>query len=110
MRRLIVMATAVLLIVGMFCGCMSEKSDVLVEETVSVDADSDWTIRFIDLGEKPSQLCYDNTTYIVYLKQSVDSTRYIYTAYYAQNGLPYRYNPETQSLEEITIKVTEEEL
>ena len=48
-----------------------------------------------------NNLYYDSTTRIVYMKHESfygDS----YCAYYAPNGLPFRYNPETNTFEEIT--------
>ena len=44
----------------------------------------------------PLRLYYDEFTKIVY----IDSV-YIFTPYYAPNGLPYRYDPETNTLREI---------
>ena len=57
-------------------------------------------------------LWYDQTTRIVYwwngaLKEDfASSTRWDTTPspYYAPNGLPYRYNPETNTFEEIEVK------
>lgn len=44
---------------------------------------------------KYNNLYYDTSTKIVYLIPSYDSI----TAYYAENGLPYKYNPVTGELE-----------
>lgn len=45
-------------------------------------------------------LYYDAATRIVYFKNH-NSYGGSYTPYYAPNGLPYRYNPETNTFEEI---------
>lgn len=48
------------------------------------------------------QLYYDINTKIVYFYNGPYAVRhYLPTPYYASNGFPYRYNPETNSLEEI---------
>lgn len=48
------------------------------------------------------QLYYDINTKIVYFYNGPYAARhYPPTPYYASNGFPYRYNPETNSLEEI---------
>lgn len=53
-------------------------------------------------------LYYDSATRIVYMWNGIDGTgSYAATMpspYYAPNGLPYRYNPETNTFEEIQIK------
>jgi hypothetical protein len=53
---------------------------------------------FISIG---NNLVYDPATRIVYRKNYTYSGYYVYVPYYAQNGLPYRYNPETNTFEEI---------
>lgn len=48
------------------------------------------------------QLYYDTNTKIVYFYNGPYAARhYPPTPYYASNGFPYRYNSETNSLEEI---------
>lgn len=46
-------------------------------------------------------LYYDKDTGIVYMKNPTYGFNFVYTAYYAPNGLPYKYNQETDMLEEI---------
>ena len=51
-------------------------------------------------------LYYDSTTRVVYWWNGIYSTAYCATTpspYYAPNGLPYRYNPETNTFEEINL-------
>ena len=57
---------------------------------------------FVEIG---GRLYYDSTTRIVYMV-SGSNTGYeskTYCPYYAPNGLPYRYNPKTNTFEEIKI-------
>ncbi len=80
---------------------------------VSVNVESDSSISGTAFGisalrEIGNGLWYDTTTRIVYwwngslsaggLRSSCNTTP---TPYYAPNGLPYRYNPETNTFEEI---------
>ncbi len=44
---------------------------------------------------------YDAATRIVYKRNYTYYSNYVYVPYYAPNGLPYRYNPETNTFEEI---------
>ena len=51
-------------------------------------------------------LWYDSTTRIVYWWNGIMNeyrSDTVPTPYYAPNGLPYRYNPETNTFEEIEI-------
>ena len=67
--------------------------------TVAVNVDnpeelaSNELVNFLKIN---NVLSYDEATRIVYMM-----TVYNITPYYAPNGLPYRYNPETNTLEEI---------
>lgn len=45
---------------------------------------------------------YNEMTKIVFIKQLTYGVCYIYTPYPAPNGLPYRYNVDTNTLEEIS--------
>lgn len=47
------------------------------------------------------ELYYDSTTRIVWLKNYSNGYGCSYIPYPAPNGLPYRYNPETNTFEEI---------
>ena len=59
----------------------------------SDDLSSDELANFIKINHR---LLYDSATGIVYLNNYGGCS-----AYYASNGLPYRYNVETNTLEEI---------
>lgn len=54
----------------------------------------------IEIGDG---LYYDSTTRVVYWWNGSMNTNYATTPspYYAPNGLPYRYNPETNTFEKI---------
>lgn len=59
------------------------------------------SLEFVSIGEN---LYYDKNTNIVYIWNGVLNACDYSTVpcpYYAPNGLPYKYNPETKSLEEI---------
>lgn len=53
---------------------------------------------FIEVG---NNLVYDSATRIVYIDNFTYSGHSVYTPYYSSNGLPFRYNPETNTFEEI---------
>lgn len=75
---------------------VEDKSDL----TNSVIGES----AMVEIGDG---LWYDISTRIVYWWNGVMSwTKYATTPtpYYAPNGLPYRYNPETNTFEEIEVK------
>lgn len=55
---------------------------------------------FVAIG---NDLYYDSATRIVYMRNYTYLSNYVYTAYYAPNGFPYRFNPETNTFEEITV-------
>lgn len=83
-------------------GCGSDTVvAVNVENNENLNGTVFGTDALIQIG---SGLYYDSTTRIVYLWNG-----YWYAAncaatpspYYAPNGLPYRYNPETNTFEEI---------
>ena len=57
--------------------------------------------EFVNICGGNVLLNYDTSTGIVYIKNYTHSGNYVYTPYYAPNGLPYRYNSETNMFEEI---------
>lgn len=70
-----------------------ENSDALNDTVIGIDA-------LIEIGDC---LYYDSTTRIVYWWNGdiYDQCATTPSPYYAPNGLPYRYNPETNTLEQI---------
>lgn len=79
-----------------FAGC--DTSQVNVNVSNSEELSSNQFGKFVEIG---NNLVYDSATRIVYIESSTYYSYYTYTPYYAPNGLPYRYNPETNTLEEI---------
>lgn len=71
-----------------------DNSDELSNDVLGLDA-------LIEIG---SGLYYDSSTRIVYWWNGYFYTSQaatVPTVYYAPNGLPYKYNPETNTFEEI---------
>lgn len=80
-------------------GCGGEPGHVLVNVSNSENISSNQLGEFVKIGDR---LCYDSATRIVYVKYYTYSGHNVYVPYYAPNGLPYRYNPETNTFEEIS--------
>ena len=76
-------------------GCTSEPVHVNVSNSESIS--SNQFGEFVKIGH---DLYYDSATRIVYIYNG-NTYGSSYTPYYAPNGLPYRYNPETNTFEEI---------
>lgn len=80
-----------------FAGCGTSQVNVNVSNSESIS--SNQFGKFIEIG---NNLMYDSATRIVYINNyTYGYQTYVYTPYYAPNGLPYRYNPETNTFEEI---------
>ena len=101
-------------------GCMLAFSLVGCGETttLNVNVENNEELSNITLGkdaliEIENGLWYDSATRIVYWWNGFmtysrgDTTP---TAYYAPNGLPYKYNPETNTFEEIKTESQNKEL
>ena len=95
-RNLIILLTAILLSCSL-SGCGSET---VVAVNVENEEDLNGVVFGIDaLISIGNGLWYDSTTRIVYFKYY--SNGLTISPYYAPNGLPYKYNPETNTFEEI---------
>ena len=73
-------------------------------ETTTLNVEGKGVVQspeFINICNGNVLLKYDTSTGIVYIKNYTHSRNYVYTPYYAPNGLPYRYNSETNMFEEI---------
>lgn len=86
-------------------GCGVDKSvNVNVENDSSISGKTFGKSALIEIGD---YLWYDTTTRIVYWWNGVlnynDWSTTTPTPYYAPNGLPYRYDPETNTFEEIKM-------
>ena len=79
-------------------GCTSEPIHVNVSNSEELYSDNIGT--FIKINK---DLSYDPATRIVYIYNE-NGYGSSYTPYYAPNGLPYKYNPETNTFEEIDSK------
>lgn len=81
-------------------GCGDKTINVNVENSSDLSGTMIGTDALIEIG---SGLWYDSTTRIVYWWSGVIHTKSSTapTPYYAPNGLPYRYNPESNTFEEI---------
>ena len=103
-RNLLILLTALLLSCSVV-GCGSET-------VVSVNVENEEELHNTKFGKDVlnaigNGLWYDSTTGIVYwwsgcLEWTDDSTTP--SPYYAPNGLPYKYNPETNTFEEIEVE------
>lgn len=103
MRRNILILLTALLLSCSLAGCRSETVVVNVENEENIHNTTFGEDSLIKIG---SGSWYDSTTRIVYWWNGWLNTSEWYTApspYYASNGLPYKYNPETNTFEEIRI-------
>lgn len=84
-------------------GCVTESTiSVNAENTDELSSSKFGKSTLVEIGDG---LWYDSTTRIVYWwNGGLDAGYYSSTTpspYYAPNGLPYRYNPESNTFEEI---------
>lgn len=89
----ILSCTIALSLIG--CGAI-EPVQVNVSNSENISSSQFGT--FVSIG---NNLVYDSATRIVYMKNNTYGAGCVYVPYYAPNGLPYRYNPETNTFEEI---------
>lgn len=103
MKKNIITAFVFLFIALTFSGCSENKSvNVNVENNDSI---SDSVFGKSALTKIGDGLWYDTTTRIAYwwngILNNISNGGTTPSPYYAPNGLPYRYNPETNTFEEI---------
>ena len=93
MKKILIIAAILLFSSISLVGCTT-KLNVNIEGEVT-----DTQLgRFIRICDKPIDLVYDPMTRIIYINYTYrDGT----SPYYAPNGLPYKYNPDTNTFEEI---------
>lgn len=108
MKKIIIAALVFISISLIFTGCDEPKTvNVNVESDSSISGTAFGKSALIEIGDG---LWYDTATRIVYWwSGTLDGiSRYSTTPspYYAPNGLPYRYNPETNTFEECILGVT----
>ena len=87
-----------LLFSSVVTGCESET--VVTVNVENKEELHDTTFGKDALVKIGNGLWYDTTTRIVYLYFASSHQGFL-SPYYAPNGLPYRYNPETNTFEEI---------
>ena len=82
------------------CGEVTTLLNVNVENSSDLNNNTLGKHSLIEIG---GGLFYDSATRIVYMAHGVNNSyeSETYCPYYAPNGLPYKYNPETNTFEEI---------
>lgn len=103
-RYLLILLTALLL----SCSLTSCGSETVVAVNIENEANLyNRTFGEDALIEIGNGLYYDSVTRIVYWWNLYDCMSSKYSTpspYYAPNGLPYKYNPETNTFEEIEVR------
>lgn len=94
-RKLLAIMLSCIIILSLI-GCSAEPVQVNVSNNENLSSQQLGT--FISIG---NNLVYDAATRIVYIRNYTYAGSCVYTPYYAPNGLPYRYNTETNTFEEI---------
>ncbi len=80
------------------CG-EGETLNVNVENDSDLNSSTLGTQSFVNIGD---DLFYDGATGIIYINNVTYGLGcHVYTPYYAPNGLPYKYNSQTNTFEEI---------
>ena len=105
MKKKILSALLLAATLSALTGCYETNTNI------NIDPDNENAVMQVGIGQlkkiNKGYLYYDATTNIVYFWNGKISGAYSSTApspYYAPNGLPYKYNPSTNTLEEITLE------
>lgn len=100
-RNLLILLTALLLSCSLIgCGGSETVVAVNVENEEDLHSTTFGKSAFVEIG---NYLYYDSATRIIWLENK-NSYGNVYIPYYAPNGLPYKYNPETNTFEEIEVR------
>ena len=97
MKKILAIILACVIVLGLFACAPADNSDSKDDHTRYILGSS----ALVELGDG---LWYDSTTRIVYWWNGCISWADFSTTpspYYAPNGLPYRYDPLTNTFEEI---------
>ena len=97
-RKLLI---CLIILTFLLVGCSGPQSiNINVENSSELNNAVIGIESLVKIGDK---VWYDSTTRIVYWWNGRinGNNATVPTPYYAPNGLPYRYNPETNTLEEI---------
>ena len=100
MKKVLIAVLSLCITVSMV-GCGDKAINVNVENSSDLSGTVIGTDALIEIG---SDLWYDSTTRIVYWWNGcISNSNHAATPtpYYAPNGLPYRYNSESNAFEEI---------
>lgn len=76
----------------------SDSESVQVNVSNGKDISTNQLGEFVTIG---NSLVCDSVTGVVYIANYTYNGNCVYIPYYAPNGFPYRYNSETNTLEEI---------
>ena len=102
MKKFLAIILSCLIILSLVgCGSIDNSVHVNVENSDELSGGKFGQSALVRIGDG---LWYDSTTRIVYWwngELSYANWTTTPSPYYAPNGLPYRYNPETNSFEEI---------
>lgn len=99
-KQLLIILTALLLSCSL-TGCGGSEATVVqvnIENKENIHNTAIGKSAFVNIG---NDLYYDSATRIVYFSNYTYRGYYVYVPYYAPNGLPYKYNPEINTFEEI---------
>lgn len=101
MKKLIIVIVMTAICLDCLTGCRSKEASLNVKQESSINSTGKIGIK--NLKEIGGDLYYDVTTGIVYWWNGEVQGSYATTpsVYYAPNGLPYKYNPTNNTLEEI---------
>lgn len=101
MKKSIIITAMIVICSCFFTGCGSKETSLNIKQESFVTQTGGIGIR--NLKELDGYLYYDVTTGIVYWWNGKMERASAITpsAYYAPNGLPYKYNPANNTLEEI---------
>lgn len=108
MKKKILIALLLTASILTFTGCTDERKSA----DINIDSSKESGIKLVGLSQfksiNDSYLYYDINTNIVYLWNGIVScgatSSTTPSPYYAPNGLPYKYNPSTNTLEEIKLE------
>lgn len=96
MKKKILIALLLAATLSALTGCYETNTNI------NIDSDNENAVMQVGIGQlkkiNKGYLYYDATTNIVYFWNGNIAP----SPYYAPNGLPYKYNPSTNTLEEIT--------
>jgi hypothetical protein len=105
MRMIVALGLVCIMVLGLIgCAPANTSVSVNVENSDNLSSGKFGKSAMVEIGDF---LWYDSTTRIVYWWNGNLYASASYTTnpspYYAPNGLPYRYNPETNTFEEIDM-------